>query len=117
MPFELKKFYRALDEQRVQLRMSLIKLFGEMPSLSEEQRRVLSDEDENLAPLLEDEDLQGWAHEQLGLIYRPYMDNLDSMMEALSKLVEKDKSLRLSSMTKVGETSKRRPKVNSLATC
>src|SRR5205809_1106946 len=71
--YELDKFYRALDEQKTFLRLSLIELFGSNLSvLSEEQREALRDDGNDLKILWEDRDLQEEVQRRLALAFMPY---------------------------------------------
>jgi hypothetical protein len=86
--YELDRFYRALDEQKTFLRLSLIELFGaDLSALTEEQIEALQDDSNDLRVLWEDKMLQAEVKERLGLAYVPYMNNIDRMKEALEKLV------------------------------
>jgi hypothetical protein len=94
-PSEIRKFCRALQDQRTLLRSSLIAIFGKLPSLSESQKEDLRDSNSNLSSLWNDEDLQEELQDALGHIYESYMANLDTLVLALEKLIVKDKSLKL----------------------
>jgi hypothetical protein len=94
-PLEMRKFYLALNDQKTYLRLSLIALFGKLPSLSQSQRQALNDRDGDLSSLWEDEDLQEELEDALGHAYESYMANLDAIVFALEKLIVKDKSLKL----------------------
>jgi hypothetical protein len=94
-PLEIRKFYLALNDQKTYLRLSLIALFGKLPSLSQSQKQALTDRDGDLSSLLEDEDLQEELQDALGQAYESYMANLDAIVSALEKLVVRDKSLKL----------------------
>ena len=98
--YELDRFYRALDEQKTFLRLSLIELFGSnLLVLSEEQIEALQDDGNDLKILWEDKDLQGEVQQRLALAYMPYMNNIDRMKEALEKLVNQ-KCLQIDSASK-----------------
>jgi len=94
-PFELRKFYLALNDQKTYLRLSLIALFGKLPSISQSQKQALYDRDGDLSCLWEDEDLQEELQDALGHAYESYMANLDAIVSALENLILKDKSLKL----------------------
>jgi hypothetical protein len=94
-PLEIRKFYLALNDQRTYLRLSLVALFGKLPSLSQSQRQALIDRDGDLSSLWGDEDLQEELQDALGHAYESYMANLDAIVSALEKLVVKDKTLKL----------------------
>jgi hypothetical protein len=99
--YQLDRFYRALDEQKTFLRLSLVELYGQdMEKLSQEQIRALQDDGDDLELLWSDTTLQRLVKERLGLAYGPYMNNIESMQAALSKLVNQ-KSLHLESIAKV----------------
>jgi hypothetical protein len=99
--YELDRFYRALDEQKTFLRLSLIELFGaDLSALTEEQIEALQDDSNDLRVLWEDKMLQAEVKERLGLAYVPYMNNIDRMKEALEKLVNQ-KCLHIQSALKV----------------
>ena len=100
-PHELDRFYRALDEQKTFLRLSLFELFGqESERLSQAQLEALQDDSNDLELLWSDEALQKAVQTRLGLAFKPYMSNIENMKEALEKLVNQ-KSLHLESATKV----------------
>lgn len=99
--YELDRFYRALDEQKTFLRLSLIELFGsDLSALSEEQREALQDDSNDLEILWGDKRLQADVERKLGLAYVPYMNNIDRMKEALEKLVNQ-KCLRIKNASEV----------------
>jgi hypothetical protein len=100
-PKELDRFYRALDEQKTFLRMSLIELFGpDIHRLSQEQLAALQDDCNDLELLWSDQALRRSVEERLGLAYVPYMNNIEKMKNALEKLVNQ-KCLGLESVSKV----------------
>ena len=94
-PLEIRKFYLALNDQKTYLRLSLIALFGKLPSLSQSQKQALIDSDGDLSSLCEDEDLQEEIQDVLGHAYESYMANLDAIVSALEKLIIRDKSLKM----------------------
>ncbi|KAE9368931.1 hypothetical protein N431DRAFT_470609 [Stipitochalara longipes BDJ] len=104
-PYELDRFYRALDEQKTFLRLSLFELFGqESERLSQAQLEALQDDSNDLELLWGDEALQKAVEMRLGLAFKPYMSNIGTMKEALGKLVNQ-KCLRLESATKTDRSS------------
>lgn len=99
--YELDRFYRALDEQKTFLRLSLIELFGaDALALTAEQIEALQDDNDDLRVLWEDKDLDAQVKQRLGLAYVPYMNNINKMKEALEKLVNL-KCLQIQSVTRV----------------
>jgi hypothetical protein len=100
-PYELGRFYRALDEQKTFLRLSLVELFGQhLERLSPDQIEALQDDTDDLAILWSDKILQRSVEETLGLAYVPYMNNIEKMKAALEKLVNQ-KCLYLETVAKV----------------
>jgi hypothetical protein len=100
-PYELDRFYRALDEQKTFLRLSMFELFGqESERLSQAQLEALLDDSNDLELLWSDEALQKAVEMRLGIAFQPYMSNIENMKEALGKLVNQ-KCLHLESATKV----------------
>jgi hypothetical protein len=99
--YELERFYRALDEQKTVLRLSLIELFGQdADKLSEEQLAALQDPQNDLETLWTDTRLQDSVKDRLGLAYAPYLNNIALMRSALEKLLNQ-KCLHLASSAKV----------------
>jgi len=94
-PLEIRKYYLALNDQKTYVRLSLIALFGKLPSLSQSQKQALMNDDSDLSSLWNDENLQEEIQDVLGHAYGSYIANLDAIVSALERLVIKDKSLRL----------------------
>jgi hypothetical protein len=96
-PSDIRKFCRALKDQDTFLRLSLIAMFGRLPSLSQSQKQALTDGGD-LSSILGDENLQNELQEALGPIYESYMANLDTVILMLERLIVKDKGLKLDPM-------------------
>lgn len=88
-PEEQKKFYSALNEQRTFLRCTMMQLFGDIESLSQEQREALSSDDDDLSSLWMDESLKEDVRKKLGPTYELFKDNVEEMVDALAQLLGK----------------------------